>query len=110
VTARRIVAASACVAALALGGVACSDSTKDSSGATTNLDEVGAQIAKLRLEVHQLRQEVQTLREDVAQVTPATDPSTGLAVDTTTTTAAPTTTTTTPTGDASATSTTKAPR
>lgn len=100
-SARRLLATSVCVVALGVTGVACSDS-KDDSGATTNLDEVGPQIAKLRLEVHQLRQEVQTLREEVALLTPATDPDTGLTLETTTTTvaasdaASPSTTTTTP--------------
>ena len=84
--ARRLFGVACCVAALGLGSAACSDST-DNSGARTNLDEVGPQIAKLRLEVHQLRQEVQRLREEVALVTPVTDPDTGLALDTTTTTA-----------------------
>lgn len=83
---RRAVAVSCCVAALGLGGAACSDS-KDDSGATTNLDEVGPQIAKLRLEVQELRQEVMSLREEVALVTPVTDPDTGLSLETTTTTA-----------------------
>jgi hypothetical protein len=79
------VLAGCCIVALGIVGVACSES-KDRSGATTNLDEVGPQIAKLRLEVQQLRKEVQTLREEVAVVTPATDPQTGLPVSTTTTT------------------------
>jgi hypothetical protein len=82
-----------CVAALGVAGAACGD-TKDDSGARTNLDEVGPQIAKLRLEVHQLRQEVMRLREEVALVTPVTDPETGLTAETTTTT----TTTTAPAG------------
>jgi hypothetical protein len=92
VNVRRLVAAGCCVAALGVGGAACSDS-KDDSGATTNLDEVGPQIAKLRLEVQELRKAVQSLREEVALVTPVTDPDTGLALDTTTTTVATTTTT-----------------
>ena len=83
---RAVLAAGTCVVALGLVPVACSDS-QDDSGATTNLDDVGPQIAKLRLEVHQLRQEVQSLREEVALVTPVTDPDTGLTVETTTTTA-----------------------
>jgi len=86
VNARRVFAVGCCVAALGLGGAACSDS-KDDSGATTNLDEVGPQIAKLRLEVQELRQEVKHLREEVALVTPVTDPDTGLSLETTTTTA-----------------------
>ena len=78
-------AVACCIAAFGLAGNACTDS-KDDSGATTNLDEIGPQIAKLRLEVQQLRQEVRTLREEVALLTPATDPETGLPLDTTTTT------------------------
>ncbi len=95
----RVLAVACCVAVLGTVGAACSDSTDD-SGARTNLDEVGPQIAKLRLEVQQLRQEVIHLREEVALVTPVTDPDTGLALDTTTTTgsAATATTTTTPAG------------
>lgn len=77
-----------CVVAFGITGAACSDS-KDDSGATTNLDEVGPQIAKLRLEVQQLRQEVRSLREEVALLTPVTDPGTGAPLDTTTTTALP---------------------
>jgi hypothetical protein len=93
----RLVIVACCVAALGVGGAACSD-TKDDSGARTNLDEVGPQIAKLRLEVQQLRQEVIHLREEVALVTPVTDPDTGLALDTTTTSSAASTTTPAPAG------------
>ena len=70
---RPVLAAGCCIVALGLAGVACSDS-KDDSGATTNLDEVGPQVAKLRLEVQQLRQEVRTLREQVALLSPTTEP------------------------------------
>ena len=77
----RVIAAGCCVVALGLSGVACSES-KDSSGATTNLEEVGPQISKLRLEVQQLRQEVRTLREQIAVLTPTTEP---LALEPTTT-------------------------
>jgi hypothetical protein len=69
----RVVAAACCVAALGLTGVACSES-KEPSGATTDLDEVGPQVSKLRLEVQQLRQEVQTLREQIVALTPTTVP------------------------------------
>jgi hypothetical protein len=91
---RRVVAVTCCLAAVGLGAAACSDS-KDSSGATTKLEEVGPQLSKLRLEVQQLRKEVQSLREEVALVSPPTDPQTGVPLDTTTTTTASTTTTTT---------------
>jgi hypothetical protein len=50
---------------LASGGAACSQSANDSgndSGAVTNLDDVGPQLARLRLEVETLRQEVRALR------------------------------------------------
>ena len=80
---RRLLLVALCVAAFGVTGIACSDSAKDDSGASTNLDEVGPQIAKLRLEVQQLRQEVRTLREEVALLTPTTDPDTGLPLDTT---------------------------
>ena len=69
----RVLAAVCCAAALGLVGVACSEE-KDRSGATTNLDEVGPQISKLRLEVQQLREEVRTLREQVALLSPTTEP------------------------------------
>jgi hypothetical protein len=82
---RRALAAGCCLVLLGLGSAACSDS-KDGSGASTDLDEVGPQISKLRLEVQQLRKEVQTLREEVAVLTPATDPQTGLPAETSTTT------------------------
>jgi hypothetical protein len=81
---QRIIAAISCVVALLLTGVSCSES-KDSSGATTNLEEVGPQISKLRLEVQQLRQEVRTLREQIALVAPTTEPQ-ALPLETTTTT------------------------
>jgi hypothetical protein len=74
------------VLTLGVSGVACSD-TKDRSGTSTNLDEVGPQLSKLRLEVQQLRQEVRTLQEQVSLLTPATDPETGAPLDTTPTTA-----------------------
>ena len=93
---RPVLAAGCCIVALGVTGVACSDS-KDSSGATTNLDEVGPQVSKLRLEVQQLRKEVQTLRDEVALLTPATDPQTGLPTETSTTTGGPSLTSTTST-------------
>lgn len=75
-TVRRSIVAACCVATLAFGGIACSQS-KDDSGATTNLDDVGPDLAKLRLEVDQLREEVRRLREEVAVLAPgATGPST----------------------------------
>jgi outer membrane protein TolC len=71
---------------LGVAGAACSES-KDDSGAVTHVEELGPQVAKLRLEVNQLRQEVRTLREELALLTPATDPETGFPIveDTTTT-------------------------
>jgi hypothetical protein len=69
----RVLAALCCAAALGLAGVACAEE-KDPSGATTNLDDVGPQISKLRLEVQQLREEVRTLREQVALLSPTTEP------------------------------------
>ena len=63
---------------LATGGVACSQS-KDDSGAVTNLDDVGPQLAKLRLEVESLRQEVRALREQLA----VPGPTAGLTTSTT---------------------------
>jgi hypothetical protein len=68
---RRIVATVCCLVALGLGGAACAE-TNDDSGATTNLDEVGPDLAKLRLEVEQLREEVRRLREQVAVLGPTT--------------------------------------
>ena len=86
---RRAAVIAACVAVLGLTGAACAES-KDDSGAVTRLDELGPQVAKLRLEVSQLRQEVRTLREELALLTPATDPETGFpVVDDTTSTSLP---------------------
>jgi outer membrane murein-binding lipoprotein Lpp len=84
---RRVLLAVACVAVLGVAGTACADS-KDDSGAVTKVEELGPQVAKLRLEVNQLRREVRSLREELALVTPSTDPETGLTLvyDTTTTT------------------------
>lgn len=47
-------------------GTACSSDNNDDSGAVTNLDDVGPQIARLRAEVAALRAEVRSLREEVA--------------------------------------------
>ena len=87
---RRALLVAACAAVLGVAGTACADS-KDDSGAVTKVEELGPQVAKLRLEVQQLRQEVRSLREELALVTPSTDPETGLplaedAASTTTTT------------------------
>jgi outer membrane murein-binding lipoprotein Lpp len=79
VNVRRATAAAACAALLGVAGAACADS-KDDSGAVTKVDELGPQVAKLRLEVSQLRQEVRTLREEIALLTPTTDPETGLSI------------------------------
>ena len=87
-TARRGIATALLSLTLAVGGVACSSSESEPSGATTNLDELGPEVAKLRLEVQTLREEVRTLREELATVVP----------DTTTDTSLPTTTETLPTG------------
>jgi outer membrane murein-binding lipoprotein Lpp len=76
---RRTAVAAACVALLGLTAAACTDSSDD-SGAVTRVDELGPQVAKLRLEVSQLRQEVRTLREELALLTPATDPETGFPI------------------------------
>jgi outer membrane murein-binding lipoprotein Lpp len=62
---RRALAAGLLGLLLVSGAAACSDS-QDDSGAVTNLDEVGPQLAKLRSEVAALRQEVQSLREELA--------------------------------------------
>lgn len=87
-SARRALAGGVLAAVLVLGGAACND-TRDDSGATTNLDEVGADLAKLRLEVQRLREEVRALQEQVLSLTPDTDPETGLPTDTTTETTVP---------------------
>ncbi len=76
---RRRALAAVCVGLLALTGAACAQSDDD-SGAVTKLDELGPQVAKLRLEVSQLRKEVRALREELALLTPATDPETGFPV------------------------------
>ena len=67
-------AAAVCVMAIALGlGVAaCSSTDTPDNGAVTNLDEVGPEIAALKLEVQQLRQEVAALREALASTTTST--------------------------------------
>lgn len=68
---RRDIAVALVTCTLAVGGVACSSSSeKESSGATTNLDELGPELAKLRLEVQQLREEVRVLREEIAGLVP----------------------------------------
>lgn len=85
---RRSVTAGVLAACLVLGGAACS-SSDDDSGATTNLDDVGPDLAKLRLEVQHLREEVRALREEVLLLTPVTDPDTGLPTDTTSETTLP---------------------
>jgi outer membrane murein-binding lipoprotein Lpp len=66
---RRTLAGALLTLALVTGGAACSQS-KDDSGAVTNLDDIGPQIAKLRLEVDTLRQEVRALREELAVLDP----------------------------------------
>ena len=75
---RRAIAGVLLALALATGGVASSQS-KDDSGAVTNLDDVGPQLAKLRLEVESLRQEVRALREQLAVL----GPTAGLTTSTT---------------------------
>jgi hypothetical protein len=62
----RAVAVSLVVAGLSFGAVACSSSDTGSEGAVTNLDEVGPELARLRLEVEHLREEVRALREKIA--------------------------------------------
>ena len=74
---RRALASAAVAAMLALTGAACAESDDD-SGAVTKVEELGPQVAKLRLEVNQLRKEVRALREELALLTPPTDPETGL--------------------------------
>jgi len=70
---RRGIAAALLTCTLAVGGVACSSSSeRDTSGATTNLDELGPDVAKLKLEVEQLREEVRILREQIALLAPET--------------------------------------
>ena len=66
---RQVVAGALLALMLATGGTACSQSATDAgsdSGAVTNLDDVGPQLAKLRLEVETLRQEVRALRAALA--------------------------------------------
>ena len=70
--ARRALASGGLAVALALAGAACGSSTDD-SGATTNLEDVGPDLARLRLEVQQLREEVRSLQEQVLQLTGTTD-------------------------------------
>ena len=71
-TAGRVLAAALIAVSLTVGTSACSGSSNDSSGAVTNLDEVGPQIAKLQLEVAALRTEVRALREALAASTTTT--------------------------------------
>jgi hypothetical protein len=85
VSTRRALTGGVLAACLVLGGAACADTTDD-SGATTNLDDVGPDLAKLRLEVQHLREEVRALQEEVLLLTPDTDPETGLPSATTDTT------------------------
>ena len=76
---RRALGCTLLALALLSGATACSQS-KDDSGAVTNLDDVGPQIAKLRAQVNALEQQVRILQEQLAVL----DPTTG-----TTTTTAP---------------------
>jgi outer membrane murein-binding lipoprotein Lpp len=69
-TLRRALAGAVLAALLMTGAAACS-SSNDDSGAVTNLDDVGPQLAKLRLEVESLREEVRALREQVAVLDPS---------------------------------------
>jgi outer membrane murein-binding lipoprotein Lpp len=71
-TARRVVATALVAVSVGLGGSACSGSSSDNSGAVTNLDNVGPQIAKLQSEVDALRAEVRALREELATSTTTT--------------------------------------
>jgi hypothetical protein len=70
VRARRALVGALVALLLVVGGTACS-SSKDDSGAVTNLDDVGPQIAKLRLEVAALHDEVRVLRERLAVLDPS---------------------------------------
>jgi outer membrane murein-binding lipoprotein Lpp len=90
VSARRALGAVVLAGSLALGVSACSGGERDTSGATTNLDDVGPDIARLQREVTQLREEVRALREELAAATvvtpqPPIDPTTGLPYTTTST-------------------------
>jgi len=71
-SARRAAAVIVVCAGLGLGGAACSSSDTGNDGAVTNLDELGPDVAQLRLEVQQLREEVRALREELATVTTTT--------------------------------------
>jgi hypothetical protein len=100
VRSKRLAAATLAAGLLVVGATAC-DSGNDDTGARTNLDEVGPQIAKLRLEVSQLRRELRSLSQEVLALTPtttapATDP--GTTTDTTAPTADTSTRTTVPAG------------
>jgi len=70
--AQRVLAAALVAVSLTLGASACSGSSNDNSGAVTNLDEVGPQIAKLQSEVDTLRAEVRALREAISASTTTT--------------------------------------
>jgi outer membrane murein-binding lipoprotein Lpp len=72
VNVRRGLAAALLAGCLAVGATACSSSDQDTSGATTNLDDVGPDIARLQQEVTQLREEVRALREELATVVTTT--------------------------------------
>jgi outer membrane murein-binding lipoprotein Lpp len=65
---RRVVASGLMVAGLGATAAACS--TSSDQGEVVNVEELGPQIANLRLEVQQLREEVRTLRDEVAALTP----------------------------------------
>lgn len=71
-SARRAVAAIVMCASLGLGAAGCSSTDTGNDGAVTNLDELGPDVAQLRLEVQQLREEVRSLREELATVTTTT--------------------------------------
>jgi len=87
-------AASIVAALLGVGAASCGSDGNDDSGATTNLDDVGPQITKLRLEVSQLRRELRSLSQEVLTLTTTT---TTPATASTTTTSAPTDTSSTTT-------------
>ena len=69
---RRGLAALALICTFGVTAAACSSSASDNQGATTDLSEVGPQIAHLRDEVLQLREEVRSLREQLATVVTTT--------------------------------------
>ena len=70
-SARRVIAIGLLAGGLGIGVSACTSSDTN-QGEVVNVEELGPDMARLRLEVQRLREEVRSLREEVAALTPTT--------------------------------------